>query len=46
MQALIGVLTPDQVLALADGLGEASRRMTAGPACSGPDAEAAAGLGG
>ncbi|MFK4267631.1 hypothetical protein [Streptomyces milbemycinicus] len=46
MQALIDVLTPDQVRALADGLGEASRRMTAGPAWSGPAAEAAADLGG
>ena len=45
-ELLIDVLTPDQVRALADGLGEASRRMTTGPVCSGPDAEAAADLGG
>ncbi|MGW3562556.1 MarR family winged helix-turn-helix transcriptional regulator [Streptomyces sp. NPDC000941] len=45
-ELLIDVLTPDQVRALADGLGEASRRMTAGPVCSGPDTEAAADLGG
>jgi DNA-binding MarR family transcriptional regulator len=30
-ELLIDVLTPDQVRALADGLGEASRRMTVGP---------------
>ncbi|MGP4013846.1 MarR family winged helix-turn-helix transcriptional regulator [Streptomyces sp. 4N124] len=30
-ELLIDVLTPDQVRALADGLGEASRRMAAGP---------------
>ena len=53
---LIDVLTPGQVRALADGLGEASRRMAAGPAeasppvvdgtpCSGPGPEAAADLG-
>jgi DNA-binding MarR family transcriptional regulator len=52
-ELLIDVLTPDQVRALADGLGEASRRMTAGPGevirptveeavCSGPGAEAGA----
>lgn len=52
-ELLIDVLTPDQVRALADGLGEASRRMTAGPGevirptveeavCSGPDTEAGA----
>ncbi|MFD9114280.1 MarR family winged helix-turn-helix transcriptional regulator [Streptomyces bottropensis] len=54
-ELLIDVLTPDQVKALADGLGEASRRMAAGPgetrpaadgtAWSGAGAEAAADLG-
>ncbi|MBA4866556.1 MarR family transcriptional regulator [Streptomyces sp. PSKA54] len=54
-ELLFDVLTPDQVRALADGLGEASRRMAAGPGaasppvadgttCSGPGPEVAAGL--
>ncbi|GHB59644.1 MarR family transcriptional regulator [Streptomyces umbrinus] len=48
-ELLIDVLTPDQVRVLADGLGEASRRMAAGPgetraaadetACSGAGVE-------
>jgi DNA-binding MarR family transcriptional regulator len=36
-ELLIDVLTPDQVRALADGLGEAARRMTDGAACSWSD---------
>lgn len=49
-ELLFDALTPDQVRALADGLGEASRRMAAGPgetrttadetACSGAEADA------
>ncbi|MFF3334900.1 MarR family winged helix-turn-helix transcriptional regulator [Streptomyces sp. NPDC002888] len=53
-ELLFDVLTPDQVRALADGLGEATRRMADGPGearaaaeettCSGADTEAAAGI--
>jgi DNA-binding MarR family transcriptional regulator len=35
-ELLIDVLTPEQVRALADGLGEASRRMAAGPGEASP----------
>ncbi|MGW4912813.1 MarR family winged helix-turn-helix transcriptional regulator [Streptomyces sp. NPDC004270] len=54
-ELLFDALTPEQVRALADGLGEASRRMAAGPAgtraaaegaaCPGADAEVATDLG-
>jgi hypothetical protein len=54
-ELLFDALTPDQVRALADGLGEAVRRMADGPgkasrptagetACPGPGPEAAADL--
>ncbi|MCF4119681.1 MarR family transcriptional regulator [Antribacter sp. KLBMP9083] len=36
-ELLIDVLTPDQLQALADGLGEAGRRMADGAGCSRPD---------
>ncbi|MFI1709686.1 MarR family winged helix-turn-helix transcriptional regulator [Streptomyces griseoruber] len=35
-ELLFDALTPQQVRALADGLGEASRRLTVGTACSPP----------
>ncbi|MEV6001472.1 MarR family transcriptional regulator [Streptomyces griseomycini] len=54
-ELLFDALTPDQVTALADGLGAANRRMTEGPGaagaatdeagCSGADADVAVGVG-